>query len=427
MKIVITGITSFRNHGVEALVATSIEQLRERLVRPEFLVLDRMPEYDASRIKSPDVKFRLDETVRPLFSTRIRRTMLHLSDHVAALGRDYQATLRELETADAVVASGGDVFCSEYGHRSLLSHLEPLRIAQKAGVPIFIHAQSIGPFKNEEDAAAFTRVASHATHITVRERKTYDYVTTTLKLPASKVTFTADPAFLLKPTAATWRQHFGFGKDRPVVALSTSQAICNWMASDYENHFKVWCRLIEWLRRELDAGLILIPHVQELSTKNDDRILATDLARHFGFDRNIQIAGGDFSASDFKGIISQCDLVVAERMHAAIAGLSSAVPTVVVGYSVKAEGILSDLLDARTVNESVLMSLKDFLNDATAISRVRNAWTQREEISKALKAQLPEVKKRSGLSFDLIVRNLRVKESPVAQPASGTQVLEGAV
>lgn len=407
MKIVITGITSFRNHGVEALVTTTIEQLRTRLSGAEFLVLDRMPEFDSSRIKTADVKFKLDETVRPLYSTKLRRTLLQLSDHVEALGREYQATIRDLEKADAVVASGGDVFGSEYGHRSLLSHLEPLKIAAKAGVPVFIHAQSIGPFKTTEDADAFVGLAKQATHITVRERMTYDYVTGKLKLPKDRVTFTADPAFLLSRTEAPWREHFGFSAKRPMIALSTSQAICNWMASDYETHFKVWCSTIEWLRRELDAGLVLIPHVQELSTKNDDRILATDLARHFNFDRNIQIAGGDFSASDFKGIIGQCDLVVAERMHAAIAGLSSSVPTVVIGYSVKGEGILSDLLDTDTVRQSVLIPLKDFLDEKTAKSRIENAWKNREKISARLKAQLPEVKQRSGLSFDIIANHLR--------------------
>jgi colanic acid/amylovoran biosynthesis protein len=93
-------------------------------------------------------------------------------------------------------------------------------------------------------------------------------------------------------------------------------------------------------------------------------------------------------------------------MHAAIAGLSSGVPTVVVGYSVKGEGILSDLLDPATVKESVLIHLKDFLDEATALKRVKNAWEQRSEITSKLKAQLPEVKKRSALSFDLITRHL---------------------
>lgn len=407
MKLVITGITSFRNHGVEALVTTTIEQLRQRLPGASYLVLDRMPEFDSSRIKSPDVKFKLDETVRPLYSSRLRRTLLQLSDHVEALGREYQATIRDLEGADAVLASGGDVFCSEYGHQSLLSHLAPLKIARAAGVPFFIHAQSIGPFKNDLDAKAFVAVAKFATHITVRERMSFDYVTGKLGLPKERVTLTADPAFLLSRTEASWREHFGFTGPRPVVALSTSQAICNWMGSDYAKHFHVWCGVIEWLRRELNANIVLIPHVQEISTKNDDRILATDLLRHFRFDPRLQVAGGDFSASDFKGIISQCDLVVAERMHAAIAGLSSGVPTVVIGYSVKGEGILTDLLGAETVKQSVLIPLKEFLDARTPLQRISSAWKDRVNIADRIGEQLPETKRRAAASFDIIASHLQ--------------------
>jgi colanic acid/amylovoran biosynthesis protein len=147
--------------------------------------------------------------------------------------------------------------------------------------------------------------------------------------------------------------------------------------------------------------------VQELSSRNDDRILATDLARHFKFDNHLQIAGGDFSASDFKGIISQCDLVIAERMHAAIAGLSNGVPTVVIGYSVKAEGILSDLLSPDQVKESTLIPLQDFLKVPTALKRIENAWTHRETITKTLAGNLPAMKERAALSFEVIARALK--------------------
>lgn len=411
MKIVITGITSFRNRGVEALVTTTLDQFRQRLPGARYLVLDRMPEFDASRMKSEDLTFKLDETVRPLYASRLRRAVLQLSGHVEALGREYQATLRDVQSASAVIASGGDVFGSEYGHPSLLSHLAPLRIARQAGVPFFLHAQSIGPFKHEADARAFVSVARDAAQLTVRERLTYDYVTRELGFPGDRVTLTADPAFLLTPTEAPWREHFHGNRGHPLVALSTSQAICNWMGADYAAHFRAWCDLIEWLRRELDAHLVFIPHVQELSARNDDRILATELVRQFRFDPHLQIAGGDFSASDFKGIISQCDLVVAERMHAAIAGLSSGVPTVVIGYSVKGEGILTDLLGAETVRRSVLIPLKDFLEGRSAPQRLAQTWADRADLRTRIEARLPDTRRRASLGFDLIAARLATKAS----------------
>lgn len=410
MKTIITGVTSFRNHGVEALVTTLIEQLRLRLPQPEFLVLDRVPEFDASRLQDKDVRFALDLTAKPHFSTRLRSVILKLSNQVEALARDYQSTLREFQSADLVVATGGDVFASEYGHRSLLSHLAPLQVARDLGKPFFFAAHSIGPFKSAADKKAFVEVARDSAGISVREGKSYEYVTKELGLPESLVSHTADAAFLLGVPApdrlARFRAYHGFGTGRPVIALTPSQAICNWMNSDYEQHFQTWCAVVEMLLRELDAGIILVPHVQEISPKNDDRVLATQLVRHFNFDPRLQIAGGDYSASEFKGIISQCDMVVSERMHSCIAGLSSAVCTVAIGYSIKAEGILGDLFDPEQIRGGLLLPVKEFLDPAFACEKVRQAWNMRDAVKARLTERLPGVRQKAALTFDLIARRM---------------------
>lgn len=51
----------------------------------------------------------------------------------------------------------------------------------------------------------------------------------------------------------------------------------------------------------------------------------------------------DSDAESLKGYISRCRFLVAARTHASIAGYSTGVPTLVVGYSVKAKGIATDL------------------------------------------------------------------------------------
>lgn len=406
-KVVFTGITSFRNHGVEALVVSAIEQLRERLPKATFTVLDRDPEFDTSRLPAGEVKFMQDYTIRPLYANKLRNSLTRV---VPSLDHYAESTRAEIGSATCLIASGGDVFASEYGHRSLLTHLQPLKIARKHGVPFFFAAHSIGPFKNEGDRSAFLDVAKDSAGITARETMSYVYLTQELGLPTSLVTLTADAAFLLKKPGPERLEKMGAyhgssGKS-PVIALAPSQAICNWMNSDYDQHFKVWCSVVKMLLGELDARIVFIPHVQETSPKNDDRVLATAIVRQFDFDPRLQIAGGDYSASEFKGIISQCDMVVAERMHAAIAGLSSGVPTVVVGYSVKGEGILTDLLGAEMVKRSVLIPLNEFLEDKIPQQRITSAWKDRAEIRARIEERLPETKKRAAASFDIIATHL---------------------
>ena len=50
----------------------------------------------------------------------------------------------------------------------------------------------------------------------------------------------------------------------------------------------------------------------------------------------------DCNCEELKGYISRCRFFIGARTHATIAAYSSQVPTLVVGYSVKAKGIAKD-------------------------------------------------------------------------------------
>ena len=406
MKTVISGVSSLRNRGVEALVSTTIEQLRRRLSSPTFLVLDQAPDYDACHLDQADTRVRFDETLRLFYVSRIRAARMRASRFAAGLAPDFQAVRQEIRSADAVCASGGDIFTSLYGRRSLLAHLAPLRTARAFGRPYFLLAQSIGPFADTADREAFLAVARDATGISVRERMSYDYLTRDLGLPESMVAHTADPAFLLgRPSAdrvANLFRYFGCADTQPLVAVAPSQAICHWMQADADRHFRAWCGVIAMLLGEPGARVVLIPHVQEIAAWNDDRILVTRLQRHFEFDPRLRVAGGDYSAAELKGLISQCDLVVAERMHACIAALSSRVCAVTIKYSTKAEGILRDLFAPGPVAEGLLLGLDEFLDETRACSAVHTAWRTRAAVAARLRDTLPDVERRAGRTFDLV-------------------------
>ena len=173
-NIIISGITSFRNHGVEALVVSTIGQLRQLVPGATYTVLDREPDFDNSRLIAPDVKFIQDYTIRPLYGPRWRSFLTTTFPRLDRLAHHAANTIRK---SSCVIASGGDVFCSEYGWRALLTHLQPLKIAHAAGIPFVIHSQSIGHFNNEGDRSAFTATAKHAAVISVREMASYHYIT----------------------------------------------------------------------------------------------------------------------------------------------------------------------------------------------------------------------------------------------------------
>ncbi|MBW4618433.1 MAG: polysaccharide pyruvyl transferase family protein [Cyanosarcina radialis HA8281-LM2] len=411
MNAVITGIFGLRNRGVEALVVPTIEQLRERHPQLPIGVLTRSPDYDNTRLQQYDIKS-IDRTLTssPPPLSRLQRWRAKLPFYRPPAPRSTPA-MQAIRDADITIASGGDVFSSDYG--SLNVHLEPLQVALDANVPVVFLAQSIGPFKTDEETQSWLNVARYSKLITVREHISYRYLTEKLGLSKDLVKQTADPAFLLNPCSpaitANLLQNYGIEPERPTIAVAISQGIGTYAGCDRDLHLKTWHRVIKLALDEFNAQVSIVPHVQETYASNDDRIIATKLLRSFNFDPRVRLAGADHSAAEFKGLISACDLVIAERMHAGIAGLSSGVCTVLVGYSIKAEGIMTDLLGTESIHQGLLIPIQEFLDAEKACSAIRNAWAQRHAVAARLQAVLPKVKQDAASNFDAIAAILNEK------------------
>lgn len=396
MKAIITGITGFRNRGVEAMVVTSLEQLSKLQPGLALKIMTRTPDFDELRLQGQNIELFSDapQIAPQTFLQRLKNKIV----------RSPQPAYPMLHGSSVVIASGGDLFSSDYGGPSF--HLRPLREALNAGIPIVFLAQSVGPFKKQEHAQEWVEVARRAKVVMVREKLSYNYVTKDLGLSPNLVQQTADPAFLLTPPPPekleTLRKFYGITPERPTIAVSASQGISRFSNCNYEQHLKAWHKVISMIVNELGAQVLIVPHVQEIRPGNDDRILSTNLLRSLDFDPRVKVASADHSASEFKGLIGSCDMVVAERMHAAIAGLSSGTCTVAVGYSIKAEGIMTDLLGDSLSEKGVLISVQQFLDAEAAFSAIRTAWNQHHDIAHQLSEALPRVKQEAVKNFTLI-------------------------
>ncbi|MDJ0730554.1 MAG: polysaccharide pyruvyl transferase family protein [Crocosphaera sp.] len=412
MKAIITGITGLHNRGVQALVIPIIEQLRQRQQDLKIQVLTDAPDYDRRWLEPYNVQTINNQRVRMvrIRQSRFQKFRLPLSRFYEPLTPPaYQAFKQNIRDASVMIVSGGDIFGSDYGYASIASHLLQLELALDAGIPVVFLAHSIGPFKTEAESEYWVRVAQRSTMITVREKLSYDYVRS-LGISEDLVKLTADPAFLLTPSpyASNLLGSLGVTKEQPVVAIAPSQSITKYAGlKAYKQHLEAWQKVIKVILNEFNAQVLIIPHVQYQGDDKDDRIIANNLLRSLNFEPRVHLVGIEGSASEFKGLISQCDLVVAERMHAAIAGLSSGVCTVAVGYSVKAEGIMTDLLGTELVKNGLLIPIQKFLDADAACSTVQKAWNLRQEVAAQLKQVLPEIKNKAQSNFDLIGHILR--------------------
>lgn len=145
-----------------------------------------------------------------------------------------------------------------------------------------------------------------------------------------------DPAFALEPEKVDLPARFAVGK---TVGINISPMIVR--------HEKVegitldnYRRLIDYILQNTDDCVALIPHV--MWNNNDDRVTLKELYRGYEANGRVLIFP-DMSCQKLKYIISRCRVFIGARTHATIAAYSSCVPTLVVGYSVKARGIAKDL------------------------------------------------------------------------------------
>lgn len=107
----------------------------------------------------------------------------------------------------------------------------------------------------------------------------------------------------------------------------------------------------------------------------------------------------DCGCEELKGYISRCRFFVGARTHATIAAYSTAVPTLVVGYSTKAKGIAKDLFG--NWNDYVL-PVQDIRTIDELTKRFWWIYEHEEKIREHLQNIMPEYKKRISIGLDAL-------------------------
>lgn len=125
--------------------------------------------------------------------------------------------------------------------------------------------------------------------------------------------------------------------------------------------------------------------------RNDDRGPIHALYEEFKeTGRVVELSDG--SCEELKGDIGRCRFFVGARTHATIAAYSQGVPTLVVGYSVKARGIARDLFGTQEHYVLPVQSLKrpeDLVEGFSWLS------SHEREIKSRLEAVMPEYQRQA--------------------------------
>lgn len=315
------------NHGCEAIVRSTCQIIGKKLSNPIVDLASGNQLIDDHYLEGlcNCVEIRSDVRNLDFYKAYLRYKLL--SDGVALDVYPYGELIRSSEKSATAISLGGDNYC--YGYTAYYARLN--KMFRKAGHKTVLWGCSI----NEEalkEKGTLDDLKGYSL-ITARESLTYDLLKS---YSLNNVELFPDPAFVLNADLSAIPLDF---KESNTIGINISP-----MIQDNEHTqgvaFQNYRNLVRWILDETSFDIALIPHV--IWKQSDDRISLSELYKEFCDTGRVKMIEDD-NAERLKGIISKCRFMVAARTHASIAAYSTGIPTLVVGYSVKAKGIAKDI------------------------------------------------------------------------------------
>ena len=379
MKYVLYGNGGSGNHGCEAIIRGT-----QQVLKGDYIIQSQSVEEDTKYDINAEINPQITGTKSKLKFIGAYLRLKLFKDYIALDGIEYLDAIEKVQgRSEMALSVGGDNYC--YGGESLYAYLNTAY--QKNGFKTVLWGCSIEPEIVEKPAVARDLHRYHA--IVTRESITYDAV----RKVNSNSFLAPDPAFFMEPEKCELPSIFETYK---IIGINASPMIIS-----YEQNqglaYKNYKQLIKYILDNTEYGIALIPHV--VWKANDDREVLKKLYDDFQHSERIALIE-DHKAPQLKYIISKCECFVGARTHATIAAYSTCVPTLVVGYSVKARGIARDLFGNE---ENYVLPVQSLSNDDQLVKGFKWLHDKKESIRSHLKTFLPEYKKKMETAVSKII------------------------
>lgn len=367
-----------QNHGCEAIVRTLSSMIKKE--KPEsYIKLYTFKKDEDERAGFPLI----DEIEEFDYSVTPKNTSLSDKIKIALFSRQSQKKADEfyfsipcrnpsLKKNDVYISVGGDNYCYGDGHIAKAMN-NTLRAMGKKTVlwGCSVGEDDLSPDKIE-DLKGFDLIVA-------RETFTYDAL---IKNGIDKNTFFyPDSAFLLPVDE---KMNEAFEVKEHTIGINISNFV--YPRNCDENHpaKKAVFSLIRYILDETDLNILLIPHVVR-SIGTDYRKLE-EIYNHFNCDR-IKLVSSEYTASQYKSIISRCEAFIGARTHATIAAYSTCVPTLVIGYSIKSKGIAKDIFGTY---DGYVFPVEELSDGERFIEIFKEFYAKNSEIRKHLQNFMPD-------------------------------------
>ena len=372
-KVILYSHGGSKNHGCEAIVRSTVKIINKDNITLYSLNKNEDLLYGINNIvnvKSAKNKLKRYNPKNIIASLSIRL----LKDATYSEKLPYMKMFKENRNDALAISIGGDNYC--YSDNELYGILN--KEFNKNNVKTVLWGCSVEPDiisgKIAEDLARYSL-------ITARESISYE----ALKKVNSNTKLYPDPAFQLDKIDLPLPT--GFDSQNTIgINLSPLIMKCEKKNGATINNYR---KLIEYIIKNTDMKIALIPHV--VWEHNDDRKPLNELFKIFK-DTDRVILLDDYNCMELKGFISRCRIFIGARTHATIAAYSTSVPTLVIGYSVKARGIAKDIFGT---HENYVLPVQNLRNEDDLINAFKWIMNNETNIKNHLIKFMPNYIKKS--------------------------------
>ena len=365
-KFLLYGHGGAYNHGAEAIIRTTVDLVKSRYPDSEIIL--------STHFKEQDLEYNLP------VDTYCERDLKYVSLDKCSHERGkydnliYKSTIEKIKKDTICLSVGGDNYCYENWHRWKNIHEKAVEVGAKS----ILWSCSIEPslITNE-------MLDTLKTHhlITVRESHTYKAL---LEYGLNNVVLCSDIAFLLEPKKTVLPHNFIEGN---TVGINISPLV---IRRELKKGIiiKNINEVINYILDKSDMNIALIPHV--VMPMDNDYAILSEVYKEIRDNKRVTIISDKLSAAEYKYVFSKCRFAICARTHASIAAYSSYVPTIAIGYSVKARGIAADL-DLK----DYVLPLQHFSEENILLDMFRDMLKNENNIKIKLKKIMPEYREKA--------------------------------
>lgn len=323
MKYFLFNHAGSKNHGCEALVRGTVNIIENSDGNAEFA----LSSYDAQADNIDGVEVKQSATRELTFPEKIIAALdlrINKSEKYA-LEKMYSTVVADASECDVCLSVGGDTYC--YGNNHGIQVLT--KELKKAGKKVILWGASIG---KEDLTEEKLKSLGDFDAIFAREPITFELLKEANA--NDKIFLFSDPAFCMErasvemPEGFTRENTLGFNIS-PLIAKSNPKTL------------EIAENFIDFIFENTTLKVLLVPHVVE--DNNNDYEFMKPVYEKFSETGRIAILPQTLNAMQYKGYIAHTRFFIGARTHSTIAAYSSGVPTIALGYSVKARGIAKDI------------------------------------------------------------------------------------